>query len=345
MSTESVADLVERLAVQDGEARPLLVQLRRACHSDIGGTAAGASSGAAMPIDPGAVDLWREIVVGDDEHVGITDLYRGMSARRPTGSAVVDLLAWSISFHAALDRGDLGETAVAVAEERLSGWVQRIRQVFDPRWQAPLRGFACPVCGLARVVVWASGQEAEVDAVVVNLEDGELVARCRNSSDQCGGIWKGDPQVIHMARQGGVDVEAIAGALREARYPTTTETLIPDTSKLVKSLVGDPLRDDPQTAAEISELQARRATRIIVGARTAPLAVRRAAELRRDGWTVVAVTSPRTVGALHGVVADRLELVHDGLTAAAEAGIRGAANPCLEASRSRAMEAYTGRLS
>ncbi len=320
--TESVADLVERLAVEDDGARPLLVQLRRACHGDIGGTAAGASSGAPIPIDPVAVDLWRVIVEGDDDHVGIRDLYQSVTSRRSSGSAVVDLLAWSISFHAALGRGDIGEAAVEVAVGRLRGWVESIRALFDPRWKAPLRGFACPLCGRSRVVVESSGLEVEGDAVVVTVEDGELVARCRNRAELCEGRWVGDHEVIYMARQGGIDVEAIADALRGARAAT------PESAPAVEEERKVLVEGDPGADEVLAELRARRATRVIVAAARMTTALLRASELQRDGFTVVQTVTPRSLDRVRGVVADRLELVHDRLTAEDEARLREAVAQC-----------------
>jgi hypothetical protein len=249
-TASTIAELVEQLAVQTtagGQTgRPLLVQLRRAVWGDIGQTRSGVSRVQTMPINGDAYDVWKEITQGNEKEVGISDLYESALGTTPSPSAVVNLLAWHSVFAAAQDRGDVTETMLSVVTGRLSGWVRKIQDQLASPFSVALRDFACPNCGEPRVE-WGEGElRVEGCAIVITLEDGELVARCRNPHcvhlDGTRSKWTGDIEVTYMARRAGIDVELLADSIREARQPKPELPYNPEEGKkiLVPLNLNDP---------------------------------------------------------------------------------------------------------
>lgn len=252
--TDTIAALVELLAVQDGRNRPLLVTLRRSIRGDIGMTVSGASKVTTLPINAGAYDLWKRVTEGTDEEVGLHDMATAGVGVKPSDSAVVNLLAWHAAFAAARDRGDITDDVVATHVARLTQWVNLIRDHFEPPLAVELTPFACPNCGSHRAR-WGAGElQTESAAIVVGLEDGELVARCRVAGcthvDGRPSRWRGLPEIAYMARRGGIDVDQLTDAIREAMRPTPELPYDPEGHKKVVVTPEDP--DYASARAEVS---------------------------------------------------------------------------------------------
>lgn len=216
-----IETLVEQLAVQttkDGQAgRPLLVQLRRAVYGDIGQTVVGAAQVWSTPLNAGAFDLWTEI------SAGVAGLYSSTTDKTPSRSTVVNLLAWCIAFAVLREKGEITDLMLEKATGRLNGWVVAIERLLANPLSVPLRDFACPNCGASRAEWGEKELRVQGDAVVIELEDGQLVARCRTTGcthlDGSRTKWVGDTEVLYMARRAGIDVDSLAEKVREARLP------------------------------------------------------------------------------------------------------------------------------
>lgn len=221
-SWEEMAHLVTELAVQtsDGDNHdglPLLIQLRRAVWGTTGRTMEGAG-GNGLPLNQGAHIAWCELV---DE---IEGAFSQTTGTRGSSSTVVNLLAWWATFGMLIGQGYIDDLMQQTALDNLRRWTQRIRDQFDAPLSIPLRDFSCPNCGEHRAVWWDRDLEIEGPAIVVTLEDSELVASCRNPkckdpADGDRSRWYGDPEVLFMARRAGIDVDALADEIREARMP------------------------------------------------------------------------------------------------------------------------------
>lgn len=246
---EEMAQLVTELAVQQSDdeghdAPPLLTELRRAVWGDIGRTMDRAG-GNGLPLNVGAHLLWEELV---DE---IEAALSGVTGRRGTSSTHANLLAWWATFGMLMGQGWIDDNMQNVALDRLRGWHQRIRDQFDAPLQVPLRGFHCPNCGADRATWYDRDLEFEGPAIVVTLEGADLVATCRDRSchhyDGERSRWVGDKEVLYMARRAGIDVEALAADIREARQPIEAQA-VPEQGKAVI------YPEDPTYAAHLAEM-------------------------------------------------------------------------------------------
>lgn len=211
-----LAELVEELALgridENDHGRTftpaLLTQLRAAVFGDVGGTKQGASSGAPIPLNVGAFQLWEDLT-GQ-----IAAQFNGATDMRPSPSPAVNLLGWWAAFSAAAYRTDripssdeLPLLAREVASERLEGWAKRIRDHFVAPIVKELV-FECPACGARRVTVGEGETAVERFALEVTIPKTEdLFVTCLKCHTQ----WVGNVEVINLGRRSGlpIDVDAI----------------------------------------------------------------------------------------------------------------------------------------
>lgn len=213
----TLAELVEILAVQlpgrDVPGQPMLAQLRVAVFGGSGEKVPGAGQPWKVPLNVGAAIEWEQVA----EEAAVT--YAAATDLPPFESPQANLLAWWAVFSAARARDEITDMQIMVAQERLTGWVDRIRRVVDPPRTSEL-ALACPECGAAHVLTPDGDGLIRQAAVVVEVRPAEsLRAFCRNPS--CGSVWPGDEQVIRLAKAAGVDVNA--DLVREALTPTTND--------------------------------------------------------------------------------------------------------------------------
>lgn len=144
---------------REGKTEPaLLAVLESSVASDTSSRSGGSGGGAALPIDPGALDLLTAISSGIPVKGG--------------GGVVPRLLQWAAA--------DLIPARAAAV-----GWLEQIRNLLEPKPVVPLRGEKCLACGRASMKDQVT---REIKPVLLAVPaTGDPYVECR----ACGTRWSG----------------------------------------------------------------------------------------------------------------------------------------------------------
>lgn len=166
--------------------KPLLVKLRAAVASNIGGSGSGKPGYERVPINVGACDLLKRIAAE------ITDWYETETDRGVDGRPApeVVLRKWFVLF-AARSRGESMEALVTERVREVRSWVTQIRDLLDPPHRFELTS-PCPVCGNEWAEVRVSDDPNEVERVrVLNGVERERVEESYVLCRSCDTVWRG----------------------------------------------------------------------------------------------------------------------------------------------------------
>lgn len=120
----------------------LIVQLREAVASDLGGGGgAGASASERVPLDADALVKYQQL----EEAISARhqSLVGGPSGLYPEN----DLRWWYAAFTKALQAGTKTDADYRYELRTLEGWVRMVSDKFDPPRKRELAGDSCPECG------------------------------------------------------------------------------------------------------------------------------------------------------------------------------------------------------
>ena len=207
-----LSELTYKLATRHKDVRsghmvdPLLVQLRSAIHSNLGKTHSGHSAKSERaPLDLEAFDMYEDI----DGRIASLWLMATETGRL-LGSPERNLLGWYRQFCASWALRETNDAQMLLALGRLSSWVNRIDDYFDPAQVCEILT-ACPSAGCGHRY-WIDAQGIRHSALVVEYRPGrELVGRCR----ACATTWHGDAQLVGLAKA--IDAPLDVDAIRDAR--------------------------------------------------------------------------------------------------------------------------------
>jgi hypothetical protein len=172
-----------RVPVEDGPDyiathKGLIVQLREAVASDLGGGGgAGASASERVPLDADALVKYQQI----EEAISARhqSLVGGPSGLYPEN----DLRWWYGAFAKALQAGRKLEADYAYELRTLQGWERLILAKFDPPRKRELAGEKCPECGFDFYVDNADRADPQRKvALTITYPDGGL----DEAEAQCG---------------------------------------------------------------------------------------------------------------------------------------------------------------
>ena len=168
---------------------PLLVELRTAIHSSTGQT----HSGHSAANERSSLNL-QAFTMYEDIAGRIASMYASATDQRPDQSPEQNLTDWFDVFAAAHATGEVIETQMAVAWERLTNMIDRIVDLFDPPITKEILG-PCPVCGARYAPNLAD--DTRVSAVYAQYRrGGHVQAQCRS----CGEDWFGESRLVELAR-------------------------------------------------------------------------------------------------------------------------------------------------
>lgn len=212
---ERIRRLVERLAkpheqqIWAGESivslprDPLLLELRRAVQSNLGGTTSGRTDPAARSlINIGAFEMYEDI------SGRINSLYNAMTGNKPRETPEESLSGWFVVFRAFHMSGRYTDQQTARIESQLKRFISRIHTLLDPPRVKEITG-ACPVaeCRAEHVKTEAGSPGAALYASY--RKDEQPVVRCR----ACGTEWVGERALLEIGYHIGATVDS--EALRE----------------------------------------------------------------------------------------------------------------------------------
>lgn len=169
---------------------PLLEELRAAIHSSTGQT----HSGHSPANERSSLNL-QAFTIYEDIAGRIASMYATATDQRPDQSPELNLTGWFDAFAAAHKTGDVIETQMAVAWERLTNMIDRIVDLFDPPVSKEITE-PCPVpgCGARYVGSDDGNQVAALNAQY--RRGGHVTAACR----ACGTEWFGESRLVELAR-------------------------------------------------------------------------------------------------------------------------------------------------
>jgi hypothetical protein len=168
---------------------PLLAELRTAIHSSTGQTHSGHSAAnERSTLNMQAFTLYEDI------SGRIASMFASATDARPDPLPEINLTDWFDTFAAAHAAGDVIETQMALAWERLTNMIDRIADMFDPPVTKEILG-DCPNCGVR--YARNDTDESRVSAVYAQYRrGGHVTALCR----ACGTEWFGESRLVELAR-------------------------------------------------------------------------------------------------------------------------------------------------
>lgn len=169
--------------------QPLLLKLRLAVASNMGGAGAGKAGRERVPINVGAADLQDRILADIREWYGRETDYAEHGRTSPEST----LRQWFIRYVNRYRAGQVSDDGFDRQTAVVAGWVTQIRDLLDPPFRWTLTS-PCPICGHEWVEAFAADDPNEIERVRVlnavereSIEDSYVI--CRNSA--CGRIWRG----------------------------------------------------------------------------------------------------------------------------------------------------------
>lgn len=157
------------------EVLPLLAQVQEAVTP--GSKRAGATGklGSRPPASLGALELLAEI-----RH----EIRRACLGHRHDYRDPADLLELADTWGAHADEWQHeAPDYVLWAADRANEWVRAARLLLDPVPRYPLRGRACPACGVATVQVWSDDEADFIRRPALSIDPEQVEA-------VCGGCWQ-----------------------------------------------------------------------------------------------------------------------------------------------------------
>jgi len=198
-----------RVPVEDGPDyiathKGLIVQLRDAVASNLGGGSGGGAAGnERVPIDADALIKYQQI----EEAISARhqSLVGGPSGLYPEN----DLRWWFAAFNKALQAGTKNDSDYRYELGVLSGWVRLIEEKFEPPRKRELVNDKCPECGFA----WYVDNSDKTDpqrkvALTITYREGDLEA----SEASCG--------CCKTQWHGVMGLRALSYAIEESDTPT-----------------------------------------------------------------------------------------------------------------------------
>jgi hypothetical protein len=108
---------------------------------------------------------------------------------------------------------------VVWAADHANRWVTQARLLLDPPPKFPLRGKACPVCGVDTVLVWSDEENDDVRRPALSIDPDRVEAVCAN----CGQTW-------------GLEIWAQLAAALEQQLNAETLAVTGDTDTVIADL-------------------------------------------------------------------------------------------------------------